>query len=45
MFQGLSLDTIANCAFGIETNSFKNPGNELFQVKSKLDFENPMNGI
>ena len=32
VFQGLSLDTISNCAFGIETNSFKNPGNELFKV-------------
>ena len=31
MFQCLSLDIIANCAFGIETDSFKNPSNELFK--------------
>ena len=43
VFQGLSLDTISNCAFGIETNSFKNPGNELFRVRIFIDriiFEN-----
>ena len=32
VFQCLSLDIIANCAFGIETDSFKNPSNELFQT-------------
>ncbi len=32
IFQGLSLDSIANCAFGINTDSFENPQNELFQV-------------
>ncbi len=32
IFQGLSLDSISNCAFGISTNSFENPDNELFQV-------------
>ncbi len=32
VFQGLSLDSIANCAFGINTDSFENPQNELFQV-------------
>ena len=43
VFQGFSLDTISNCAFGIETNSFKNPGNELFRVRIFIDrtiFEN-----
>ncbi len=30
-FQSLSLDSISNCAFGIETDSFNNPGNKLFQ--------------
>lgn len=34
LFQGLSLDSISNCAFGITTNSFKNPENELFQASS-----------
>lgn len=31
LFQCLSLDTIANCAFGIDTNSFERPDNVLFQ--------------
>jgi len=39
VFQGLSLDSIANCAFGIETNSFKNPGNDLFQVLKSSYFK------
>eukprot|EP00093_Oithona_nana_P005061 05061.XXX_189702_191147_1 [CDS] Oithona nana genome sequencing. len=31
VFQMLSLDTIGHCAFGIDTNSFKNPENELLK--------------
>lgn len=31
LFQALSLDTIANCAFGVHTNSFKHPNNALFK--------------
>eukprot|EP00094_Tigriopus_californicus_P012369 TCALIF_11957-PA protein Name:"Similar to Cyp6a2 Cytochrome P450 6a2 (Drosophila melanogaster)" AED:0.11 eAED:0.11 QI:0/0/0/1/1/1/3/0/300 len=31
LFQALSLDTIANCAFGVNTNSFQRPKNSLFQ--------------
>ncbi len=30
VFQSLSLDSISNCAFGIETDSFNNPANKLF---------------
>ncbi len=32
IFQGLSLDSISNCAFGVETDSFNNPGNKLFKT-------------
>lgn len=31
VFQCLSLDTIANCAFGIDINSFQDPENVLFK--------------
>ena len=31
LFRCLSLDIIANCAFGIDTDSFNNPSNDLFQ--------------
>lgn len=31
VFQSLSLDIIANCAFGVDTNSFQDPENILFK--------------
>nr|APH81392.1 cytochrome P450 CYP3027B1 [Tigriopus kingsejongensis] len=31
LYQALSLDTIANCAFGVNTNSFTQPNNVLFR--------------
>ena len=31
LFRCLSLDIIANCAFGIDTDSFNNPSNDLLQ--------------
>ena len=32
LFQSMSLDIIAKCAFGIESNSFKDPDNEVFKI-------------
>ena len=36
VFQALALDVIAKCAFGIESNSFKNPDNEIFKHGKKI---------
>ena len=36
IFQCMALDVIAKCAFGIESNSFKNPNNEVFLQGKKL---------
>jgi len=36
VFQSMALDVIAKCAFGIESNSFKNPNNEVFIYGKKL---------
>ena len=40
VFQKLTLDTIGHCAFGIDTNSFNNPENELLKrcVQAFTDF-------
>jgi len=32
IFQAVSLDSISNCAFGVETDSFNKPDNELFRM-------------
>jgi len=36
IFQAMALDIIAKCAFGIESNSFKNPDNKIFQHGRKI---------
>ena len=36
IFQCMALDVIAKCAFGIESNSFKNPNNKVFVNGKKL---------
>ena len=36
VFQGMALDVIAKCAFGIESNSFKNPDNQIFVHGKKI---------
>ena len=36
VFQCMALDVIAKCAFGIESNSFKNPDNDVFVHGKKL---------
>ena len=36
VFYALSLDTISYCAFGIETNSFKDPNNVLMKRCSQV---------
>ena len=36
VFQCMALDVIAKCAFGIDSNSFKNPNNEVFVQGKKL---------
>ena len=36
IFQALTLDVIAKCAFGIESNSFKNPDNQIFKHGKKI---------
>ena len=39
IFQSMALDVIAKCAFGIESNSYKNPNNDIF-VHGKKIFDN-----
>lgn len=36
IFTALTLDVIAKCAFGIESNSFKNPDNQVFKHGKKI---------
>ena len=36
VFQSMALDVIAKCAFGIESNSFKNPNNDVFVHGKKV---------
>ena len=36
IFQSMAIDVIAKCAFGIDSNSFKNPNNEVFIHGKKL---------
>jgi len=36
MFQKMALDVIAKCAFGVESNSFTNPGNQLLKHGREL---------
>ena len=36
IFQAMALDIIAKCAFGIESNSFKNPDNKIFKHGRKI---------
>jgi len=35
-FQAMALDVIAKCAFGIESNSYENPDNEVFKYGKEL---------
>ena len=36
MFQSMALDVIAKCAFGIESNSFKDKDNEIFKIGTDI---------
>jgi len=45
VFQCMALDVIAKCAFGIDSNSFKNPNNDVFVQGKKLIEEFSLNSF
>ena len=45
IFQCMALDVIAKCAFGIDSNSFKNPNNDVFVHGKKLFEDFTLNSL